>query len=130
VLVYLDASAAAKLVVDEAASGPLRTWLLDGGHRLTAGDLLTTELLRATRREAPDRLGQARQALRTVTLLPMGTATFQMAARLEPNGLRSLDALHLAVALSLGSDLDALVTYDQRLADAAAFHGIEVLAPS
>lgn len=40
-----------------------------------------------------------------------------------------LDAVHLAAALELGDDLDGLVTYDDRLADAARFHGITVIAP-
>jgi uncharacterized protein len=44
--------------------------------------------------------------------------------------LRSLDALHLASALSLGPDLDGLVTYDNRLAQAAEELGIRTLAPA
>jgi predicted nucleic acid-binding protein len=44
--------------------------------------------------------------------------------------LRSLDAIHLATARLLGSDLDALVTYDNRLASAATEAGLAVLAPA
>ena len=51
------------------------------------------------------------------------------AAGLEPRPLRSLDAIHLATALSLG-DLDAMVTYDGRLATAAAEAGLEVASPA
>jgi hypothetical protein len=43
--------------------------------------------------------------------------------------LRSLDAIHLAAALDLGDDLDGLVTYDERLGEAARLNGITVLAP-
>lgn len=44
--------------------------------------------------------------------------------------LRTLDAIHLATALRLGSDLDAVVTYDNRLAEAARTLGLPVAAPS
>lgn len=43
--------------------------------------------------------------------------------------LRSLDAIHLASALSMGSELDALITYDVRLADAARAAGLTVVTP-
>jgi uncharacterized protein len=52
------------------------------------------------------------------------------AAKLEPPSLRTLDAVHLASALSLGDDLGAFVAYDRRLAEAAEAAGIEVLAPA
>lgn len=45
------------------------------------------------------------------------------------SALRTLDAIHLAAALSLGDDLDALITYDRRLAQAADDLGITVEAP-
>jgi predicted nucleic acid-binding protein len=48
----------------------------------------------------------------------------------EPDRLlRSLDAIHLAMARLLGPELTALVTYDERLATAAADAGVSVLAP-
>ncbi len=77
----------------------------------------------------PDRVLQARGVLDAVTLLHVTPAVFEDAGRLDPSGLRSLDAIHLAAALDLGDDLDGLITYDDRLADAAVSHGIAVLAP-
>ena len=51
-------------------------------------------------------------------------------AMVEPDRLlRSLDAIHLATARLLGPELTALVTYDERLAKAAADAGVSVLAP-
>lgn len=44
--------------------------------------------------------------------------------------MRTLDALHLASALTLADQLDALVTYDHRLADAATAAGVSVAAPA
>jgi len=55
---------------------------------------------------------------------------FAAAGRLQPDELRSLDAIHLAAALELGDDLEALVAYDDRLRHAARLNGIEVIAPA
>ena len=44
--------------------------------------------------------------------------------------MRSLDALHLASALGLGDDLEGVVTYDGRLAEAVAMIGYPVVAPT
>ncbi|MDW3221049.1 MAG: hypothetical protein R8F63_20790 [Acidimicrobiales bacterium] len=55
-------------------------------------------------------------------------AVFESAGRLDPSGLRSLDAIHLASALDLGDDLDGLITYDDSLADAAVSNGVPVVA--
>lgn len=55
---------------------------------------------------------------------------FAAAGRLAPDELRSWDAIHLAAALELGDDLEALVAYDQRLQHAAQLNGIEVVAPA
>lgn len=40
-----------------------------------------------------------------------------------------LDAIHLATVLSLAGDVDRLITYDARLAEAASASGVEVAAP-
>ncbi|MDQ2847262.1 MAG: type II toxin-antitoxin system VapC family toxin [Actinomycetota bacterium] len=58
---------------------------------------------------------------------PMSPDVIALARRLRPTVLRSLDAIHLSSALLL--DSDRMVTYDQRLADAAGYHGIQVEAP-
>ena len=52
------------------------------------------------------------------------------AARLGPETLRSLDAIHLASALSICSCLGAVVTYDTRLAEAARAADLTVLSPA
>lgn len=65
-----------------------------------------------------------------LALLPLDDAVVDLAASLKPTGLRSLDALHLATALSVGADLGVLLTYDERLAEAAEAEGLPVAAPS
>jgi predicted nucleic acid-binding protein len=52
------------------------------------------------------------------------------AADLPPRILRSLDAIHLAAARSFGVSLDAVVTYDKRMADAALALGLRCVAPA
>lgn len=126
---YLDTSAAVKLVVGERGSAALGRWVVAHADLVVSSDLLRTELLRATRRGAPKAVPRAREVLDSLTLLTLSTSVFERAAELEPSILRSLDALHVAAALELGDELDGLVTYDERMAEAASLLGIPVVAP-
>ena len=127
---YLDTSALAKLVVSEAETAALRAWLTAAEREPVSCDLARTELLRAVRRAAPDRVVQAREVLDSITLMTVTTATLEEAGRLDPTLLRSMDAVNLAAALSLGDDLDGIVTYDDRLAEAAQANGVPVVSPA
>jgi len=126
---YLDTSAAVKLVVVEKGSTALRRWLESRDGEIASSDLLRTELLRATRRAAPEQMVQARAVLDSLILVTLSTVVCERAAMLEPDLLRSLDSLHLAAALELGDELEGLVTYDKRLAESAQSLGIRVVAP-
>ena len=86
---------------------------------------------RAVGRVSTDPAVQARaeQVLGGMDLLTLEPDILRVAAHLSPPTLRSLDAIHLASALSLGADLGGLVTYDERLAEAARAAGITVLQP-
>jgi uncharacterized protein len=125
---YLDTSAFVKLVLAEPESSALRRELQ--GTELLSSVLLSVEGRRAARRygELADR--RARAALTAITLLPLDEAILQAAAELDPPELRSLDALHLATAVSLGADLRRLYCYDNRLTSAAESLGFEVSAPA
>ena len=125
-----NASALVKLIVAEAETDALRAWLVAAERDPVSSDLARTELVRAVRRAAPDRVVQARAVLDAVTLLEVSTAIFEEAGRLDPVIVRSLDAVHLAAALSSGDDLDAIVTHDDRLAEAARANGVAVAAPN
>ncbi|MFB9733255.1 type II toxin-antitoxin system VapC family toxin [Ornithinimicrobium kibberense] len=126
---YLDTSALVKLVAPEPESDVLRQWIEARAEALVTSDLARTELFRAVRRVLPKSAPLARQVLDTLTVLRLETSVFEEAARLEPPGLRSLDALHLAAALLLEEDLLGVVTYDERLAEATRLLGFSVLAP-
>jgi predicted nucleic acid-binding protein len=129
VAVYLDTSAATKLVVSEAGSTSLSRWIAALDEPVVSSDLLRTELLRAVRRRKPSAMTQARAVLDSITLTDMPTSLFERAALLEPTGLRSLDALHIAAALDLGDELSAIVTYDDRMVEATEALGLIALSP-
>lgn len=125
---YLDASAFVKLVRSEPESRALRADIADAGE-LVSSALLVVEGLRAAARYGAVALERARAALNTVTLLPIDDATLREAAALEPPELRSLDALHLAAALSIAGDLERMYCYDGRLSEAASALGLAVRQP-
>jgi predicted nucleic acid-binding protein len=126
---YLDTSAFLKLIVAEPESRALRDFLLRWPERTSAA-LLRTEAVRALRRAGYDaRVGNARRLHRAMWLIRLDEPLLDRAGELDPRHMRSLDAVHLAAALALGSDLGVLVTYDERLGDAAREMGIAVTSP-
>lgn len=72
----------------------------------------------------------ARLVLDSLVLMGVTPAIFEAAGRLDAAGLPSLDAVHLAAALDLGDDLDGIVTYDERLGEAARSYGLQVSSPA
>lgn len=125
---YLDSSALVKTVVSEPESSALAEWL-QGKDRLAACELVRVEAVRAVRASDPAAVPRARQALATLTLIRLEDVLYELAADLEPPSLRSLDAIHLAAALSMGRELAAVVTYDARMAEGASALGLRVEAP-
>lgn len=99
-------------------------------HGYISSALLGVESIRACARYGDPRYAnEARSWLHGVVLLPMGDAILDEATRLAPAGLRSLDAIHLATALSVRADIGAFFSYDQRLSEAASELGLSVTAP-
>jgi predicted nucleic acid-binding protein len=47
----------------------------------------------------------------------------------RPPALRTLDAIHVASAAAMESDLEALVTYDRRMVEAGRLAGLPVASP-
>lgn len=129
-LVYLDASAIVKLVRRERESAELAEWLTLRDEAVSSA-LASVEVRRALRRAAApaDVLNEAEHQLELVTLVSLAPHVLALAGRLPGDHLRSLDAIHLATALTLGELPESLVTYDKRLADAARRHGLAVVHP-
>lgn len=59
----------------------------------------------------------------------MDEALLDRAGDLDPASLRSLDAIHLASALTLGNDLGVVVTYDDRMLQGASALGLHTASP-
>jgi predicted nucleic acid-binding protein len=127
---YLDTSAAVKLLMTERESAALRRWLRRRPERASAA-LLRVELVRVVRRAGLPRLiPEARRLVAGVHLIRLDDALLDRAADIDPTELRSLDSIHLAAAASLGDDLAAVVSYDDRLLAAAASLGLPTATPS
>lgn len=129
-MVYLDSSALVKLVVTEPESTALRLYLVEHRERVSSA-LAHVEVCRAARRKGASEaaLRRAEQVLARIGLVAIDEPLLRDAAALSPTGLRSLDAVHLATALSLDS-LDAVVTYDRRFDAAASEAGLAVESPA
>ena len=126
---YLDSSAFVKLVVEESESTALRSYLAGHDARRVSSALLRTEALRAVRHLGPDALATVREGLRRVDLIGIDDRILDSAGTLEPLVLRTLDAIHLATAMAVGDDLDAIVTYDDRMLEAARLIGSSAVSP-
>jgi uncharacterized protein len=124
---YVDASAFFKLVLPEAESEVLRSSL--GQWRWISSALLEVEVVLAVRRREPSGVEAARRALAGAELIEIDPYVRRVATDLENPPLRSLDAIHLATALSLGDHVGAFFTYDARLIAAAQAHGLAVTVP-
>jgi hypothetical protein len=127
-LLYLDSSAIVKLITPEPETKVLRELLRSWPERVSSV-LARIEVERVARRIGGGTVRLARNVLSRVALVELDDEVVQAAAAIEPTELRTLDAIHLATALSLGKDLGAMCAYDARLANAAAARGAEVVAP-
>lgn len=125
-LVYVDTSALGALLIVQAETQALVEWLDEARVRLVSSDLLETELRGMAVREGRDQVSVS-AILDGVSLAALDRATYRSAGLLPMPYLRTLDALHLEAAIRL--DVDAVLTYDHRLAQAAASVGLDVVAP-
>jgi predicted nucleic acid-binding protein len=125
---YLDSSALVKLAVEEIESGALRGHLA-GTAQIASSALARVEVPRAVRRYGQVAIDSARDVLRSAGLVPVTEAILDAAAVLDHAVLRSLDAIHVASALSMREVIAEVVTYDRRMAEAATAHGLTVVAP-
>ncbi len=126
---YLDTSAFVKLCWPEPESDALFRYLREWPLRVSAA-LLLTEALRAAERQPAARVERTQRQLQRMPMLEVDRALFRQAGLLGPSTMRSLDAIHLAAAMSLGPDLGVVITYDERMAAAAGLFGLPIAAPS
>ena len=133
---YLDSSALVKLVLRERESAALTNAI--SGTRLVSTELALVELPRAGHRAvAQGIVGDARllfervdRLLRRVILVPLDRGQLVLASSFQDPDLRSLDALHLAAAMTVGKEVAAVVTYDRLLGRVAERHDLVVMEPA
>lgn len=127
-IVYLDTSAVGRMLLGEP-DAPAIVHHLAAFDQRVASRLLRVELRRLALREGC--LAEADQLLAGIALLPLDDALLSAAETLPPPTVATLDAIHLATALRLASAgrLDAVMTYDRRLAAGVRAHGLTTIAP-
>ena len=128
-LAYLDTSAFVKAPLGERDARALAAAADAWGMRASSA-ILRVEATRAAARVGAPAVEAVGAALRRVVLVPLDDEVLDIAAHVADPGVRSLDAIHLATALSLGDDLGVLLTYDARMADAARSLGLPVESPA
>ncbi len=126
---YLDSSAIVKLAVEEPESQVLRRYLRRRSP-IVSSALARTEVLRALLLESEAGVARGRAVLGRIDLIRVNDRILDAAGVLLPTELRSLDAIHLASAQLLGSDLGQLVAYDERMLSTARELGIAVASPT
>ncbi|MGH3104089.1 MAG: type II toxin-antitoxin system VapC family toxin [Gaiellaceae bacterium] len=127
-MIYLDSSALVKLVVEEPESEALRGFVASWNGRLLSSAISVVEVMRAAARCAAEE--RAAALLETLQQLEIEPAILETAGRVQPQTLSSLDALHLASALSVREPLERFVCYDARLLAAARDAGLATTSPA
>ena len=127
-LIYIDRSALIKLVADDGQAGALRVYLGDGATLLT-----TRTAVAEAARSLPvgDVAKEATlNAIATgLSIRELDPGLARVASELRPTAMDTLQALDVAAALELRAELDAFVTYDEHMADAARIHRLPVVSP-
>lgn len=125
---YVDSSALTKLILDEPDSLAMRRWYMES-DRVLCSRIGIVETHRAVARGQPDP-AHLDVILRSLEVVELDTEIARRAAMVAPQSLRTRDAIHIASAAALAAELDAFVTYDDRLASAARNVGLPVVRPA
>jgi predicted nucleic acid-binding protein len=126
---YLDPSALVKLVVREPESQALRRFIRRR-RPLVSSALARTEVARALLPLGVEAVRRGHEVLARIDLVRINDRVLAAAGAMLPVDLRSLDAIHLASAQQLGTDLARIVTYEDRMAAAAEDFGWTVARPT
>ena len=127
-MLYVDTSAASKLLLAEDESEALIGYLTSADQLLVTSRVGIVELRRVGRRSGAG-ADRADALAATLAVVELDAQVERVAVGLDP-ALRALDAIHLATALAAGEALEGFVCYDARLAAAAAAVGLTVVAPA
>ena len=129
-MIYLDSSALVKLAIAERETVALSAWLAASPNLVrVSSSVIRVEVPRAVWRADPGALPQSYSLVRRIKEIWLSPGVLTRAAGMRPQGLSSLDAIHLASAVTIRRDLSAFVSYDPRLVAAAQEAGLPVLSP-
>jgi predicted nucleic acid-binding protein len=142
-VIYFDTCALLKLIREDGQSAALGAFIdARPATRWFSSEIARTELARTLRRVNHDSRGRvldkprllaeldyAERVWERLDLIAVSTRVLDVAGAIEQPFLRTLDAIHLAAAMSLRASLSAFVTYDKRLAAAAQETGLPVASP-
>ena len=129
-LYYADTSAVIKLLAEETHSRAFAAFYdAHADAEWVSSALLRIEVARAVARAMPALLPAARDLLIAFSTIAIDDDIVEGAMNEPDRTLRSLDAIHLATARIFGPDLDALVSYDDRLIKAATDAGLAAVSP-
>ena len=126
--VYLDASALVKLVAPEVETASLLAYLAERPSQASSIVGLV-EVRRAAARRPGVPSERVEEVCSRIAKIALDPAVAGAAGAIQPPALRTLDAIHLASAAALADDLEAIVTYDRRLAEAAVALGLPTASP-
>jgi predicted nucleic acid-binding protein len=129
-LYYADTSAVIKLLVEEANSKAFAAFYdSHNDAEWVSSALPRIEVTRAVLRAIPALLPDARDLLLAFNYIAIDDEIVDGAMSEPDRSLRFLEAIHLATARVLASELNGLLTYDDRLGRAAADAGLPVASP-
>lgn len=122
----LDSSAVLKLFIVEDHSRAMTVFAQSNLRYLFGSKLLIPEVL-GNLAKLGQPTGQAADFLTSISLVEINARVLQRSIPIVGGGLRTLDAIHLATALELGDAV--LVSYEEKLAERANLHGVQILRP-
>ena len=129
-LYYADTSAVIRLLAEGTHSKAFAAFYdAHADAEWASSALLRIEVIRAVNRSVPALLPDARDLLLAFSYIAIDDEVVEGAMNEPDRGLRSLDAIHLATARILAEDLDAIVSYDDRMLRAATDAGLATLSP-
>ena len=124
---YADSSAILKLLIAERESVDLADFI---DFTIKSSALTRVEIIRVLHKIAPEKIAQAQVILAGIDLTPLNPAILSAAENFAPTiTLKSLDALHVASVLFLGTAVEGLISYDKQMIKNAKELGIKVVSP-
>lgn len=124
---YLDSSAILKYVFVEPERPAMVKALTS---QAISSELARLEVKRAVYRINPKDIALANEELSRVNFVSISNQVLTVAESFTGSvTLATLDAIHVATAISLGNQIEGIITYDKQIVTNAGLMGIKVLSP-